>query len=245
MSSNIWYPYVPPQPGTAVTHFPTWPEDAEEDTLFEYLEDDEWFSDEGYEDATWHTPAPPGMPAVIVIALLVVLVMIGGAVHLSGQARGEQIAHIPPTGNGGTGSKLYVAEPTIVTAPYDHYSITQGPHGQSYGHLAIDLAAGRGEPVRSPINGFVTNLYIDEYGNTTLVLENEIYTVIMLHGDYSVAIGDEVTTGQVVGTEGNNGYTMDFLGNLCYGRTYCGNHTHLNIYDKRIQANVNPLDLFQ
>ena len=87
--------------------------------------------------------------------------------------------------------------------------------------------------------------YIDEYGNTTLVLENEIYTVIMLHGDYSVAIGDEVTTGQVVGTERNNGYTMDFLGNLCYGRTYCGNHTHLNIYDKLIQANVNPLDLFQ
>ena len=26
--------------------------------------------------------------------------------------------------------------------PYDNYFLTQGVHGQSYGHLAIDIAAG-------------------------------------------------------------------------------------------------------
>ncbi|MCL4261663.1 MAG: peptidoglycan DD-metalloendopeptidase family protein [Anaerolineae bacterium] len=242
MRSYSVYPYVPP--GTAVIPSPAWPEEADEDAAFEYLEGEVWFDDDGYGAAEeWYTPPPPGMPTVILIGLVVVLVMIGTAVHLSGQANGEQIAYTPLTGSGSTASRLHVADPTAVTAPYDTYTITQGPHGQSYGHLAIDLAAGRGEPVKSPINGFVTDLYIDEYGNTTLVLENEAYTVIMLHGDYTVAIGDEVKAGQVVGGEGNNGYTMDYWGNLCYGRTQCGNHTHLNIYDKRIQANVNPLDL--
>jgi murein DD-endopeptidase MepM/ murein hydrolase activator NlpD len=237
---------MPQGPGTAGIYPPAWPPEAEEDAWYELPEDDDWFDDEGYGDTEWRAPSPPGMPAVIIVALIVVLVMIGGVVHLSGQvAKGEQIVNLPPTGSGGPVSQLYVAEPTIVTAPYDNYTITQGPHGQSYGHLAIDLAAGRGEAVKSPINGFVTNLYVDEYGNTTLVIENDVYAVTMLHGDFAVSVGDELRAGQTVGTEGNNGYTMDFLGNLCYGRTYCGNHTHLNIYDKRIQANVNPLDLIQ
>lgn len=134
---------------------------------------------------------------------------------------------------------------TAVVAPYAEYAITQGLHGQSYGHLAVDLAAGAGTAILSPIQGTVTALYVDEFGNTTLVLENEIYAVMMLHGDYTVAVGDEVGLGMVVGTEGNHGYTMDKWGNLCYGRDGCGFHTHLNVYDKRIQANVNPLDLIQ
>lgn len=132
---------------------------------------------------------------------------------------------------------------TAVIAPYTDYRITQGLHGQSYGHLAIDLAAGRGELVYSPINGRVSDLYTDEYGNPTLVIENDVYIVTLLHGDYSVGIGDEIEIGQQVGLESNHGYTKDMMGNLCYGRDYCGNHTHLNIYDKRIQANVNPFDL--
>ena len=31
-------------------------------------------------------------------------------------------------------------------------------------------------------------------------------------------------------------------GNLCAGRN-CGYHTHLNVYDKRQAANINPLTL--
>ncbi|HRQ39289.1 MAG TPA: M23 family metallopeptidase [Chloroflexota bacterium] len=245
MRSYSIYPYAPNVPGTAVALPPAW-EEADEDAGFESYEDDGWYDEDGYLlEEEWYAPSPPGMPGVILVGLVVVLVMIGAAVHLSGQAKGEQIAYTPPPASGGPVSKLYVENPTAMVAPYDKYTLTQGPHGQSYGHLAIDLAAGRGEPVKSPINGFVTDLYVDQYGNTTLVLENEVYTVIMLHGDYTVAVGDQVRAGQTVGAEGNNGYTMDFWGNLCYGRTYCGNHTHLNVYDKRLQANVNPLDLIQ
>ena len=131
----------------------------------------------------------------------------------------------------------------IFAAPYMDYTLTQGIHGLSYGHMAIDLAAGRGEPILSPINGVVTELYIDEYKNTTIVISNDIYDVMFLHGDYFVSIGDQLKIGQQFGTEGNNGYTMDMAGNLCYGREWCGNHTHLNVFDKRIQANINPLEL--
>ncbi len=130
-----------------------------------------------------------------------------------------------------------------VLAPYSNYEITQGLHGYSYGHMAIDLAAGRGEPVLSPINGVVTAVYTDEYGNPTLTIENDVYTITLLHGDYTVQVGDSLQAGQAVGTESNKGYTMDMLGNLCYGREWCGNHTHLNVYDKRLRSNVNPLDL--
>lgn len=130
------------------------------------------------------------------------------------------------------------------TAPYKEYAITQGPHGMSYGHYAIDIAAGRGAEITSPINGEVTQLYVDEYGNPTLVIENEVYVVTFLHGDYVVAVGDKLKIGQLIGLESNKGYTMDMAGNLCYNREWCGNHTHLNVYDKRIFTNVNPLDLF-
>jgi hypothetical protein len=43
-------------------------------------------------------------------------------------------------------------------APYDSYVLTQGPHGFSYGHAAIDLSGGKGSTIRSPINGIVQDL---------------------------------------------------------------------------------------
>lgn len=129
-----------------------------------------------------------------------------------------------------------------VVSPYADYVLTQGLHGQSYGHLAIDLAAGKGEPVLSPINGVVTGSGYDQWGNTFLQIENDIYQVLVLHGVYTAAIGDQVRAGQQVGTESNIGYTLDWAGNSCAGRD-CGYHTHLNIYDKRVGANVNPLSL--
>jgi murein DD-endopeptidase MepM/ murein hydrolase activator NlpD len=135
------------------------------------------------------------------------------------------------------------ADPAAIAAPYDTYVVTQGPHGASYGHMAIDIAAGEGTPIKSPINGTVTDLYIDVYGNPTLVIENEYYRVTLLHGIYTVSIGQSLALGDIVGSESNQGYTTDMVGNACWGRSGCGYHTHLNIYDKRIQSNVNPLDL--
>jgi murein DD-endopeptidase MepM/ murein hydrolase activator NlpD len=127
-------------------------------------------------------------------------------------------------------------------APYDQYTLTQGLHGYSYGHAAIDIAAGKGATILSPINGEVTGLYVDQYGNPTLVIENTIYQVTLLHGEYTVNVGERVELGQSVGSESNRGYTTDMLGQSCAGRN-CGYHTHLNVFDKRIGANINPLEL--
>ncbi len=128
--------------------------------------------------------------------------------------------------------------------PYDVYTLTQGPHGMSYGHLAIDLTAGKGATILSPINGVVSALYTDEYGNPTLVLDNAHYQVAMMHGLYTVQIGESVTIGQPVGTESNQGYTLGPGGILCRGLD-CGYHTHLNIYDKYLGSNVNPLEVIK
>jgi murein DD-endopeptidase MepM/ murein hydrolase activator NlpD len=130
-----------------------------------------------------------------------------------------------------------------IIAPYEEYVITQGPHGYSYGHLAIDLSAGRGAKIISPIDGQITERYIDEYGNTTLVIENNKFRITLLHGEYTVDQWEWVYQGDVLGRESNRGYTMDMQGNLCHGRSNCGNHTHINIFDKRINQNVNPLDV--
>ncbi len=135
-------------------------------------------------------------------------------------------------------------DPAVFVAPYTDYTLTQGLHGYSYGHMAIDLGAGKGTEILSPIHGVVTELYIDEYGNPTLVIENEYYQVTLLHGAFSVAIGEQLNAGQTIGTESNLGYTTDLQGRSCQGRD-CGYHTHLNVFDKRLGANVNPLELIE
>ncbi len=130
----------------------------------------------------------------------------------------------------------------IFAAPYKEYIVTQGPHGFSYGHAAIDLTGGQGAEILSPINGTITANFVDDIGNTTLWIENERYLVTMLHGDYPLAVETQVEAGQVIGTESNHGYTVDWQGRLCAGRD-CGYHTHLNVYDKSQGQNVNPLEL--
>ena len=61
---------------------------------------------------------------------------------------------------------------------------------------------------------------------------------------YGLAVGDVVAAGQVIGTESNVGYTLDSYGNVCgYSRRDCGYHTHLNVFDKRVGANIDPLTL--
>lgn len=127
-------------------------------------------------------------------------------------------------------------------APYKEYVITQGIHGYSYGHMAVDLAAGKGAKILSPISGKVKELYVDEYGNPTIVIENDRFRVTMLHGVYTVEEGQKVRQGEKIGKESNLGYTLDIYGNICTNRE-CGYHTHLNVYDKSLNSNVNPLEL--
>ena len=156
------------------------------------------------------------------------------------------------TGESGTGGVNFQAGSIVaadqidadaIAAPYDHFIISQGPHGVEYGHLAIDISAGKGATIQSPINGTVTNLYIDDWGNPSLMIENERYAVELLHGLFSVKIGDKVTIGQPIGKESNQGETFDGLGRLCAGRD-CGYHTHVNVYDKKLGRNVNPFLVF-
>lgn len=128
-------------------------------------------------------------------------------------------------------------------APYDSYSVTQGLHGYTYGHAAVDLSAGDGETILSPIAGEITDYYVDEWNNTTLVIENARYKVTLLHGLYTVSIGDRVQIGDPIGTESNQGNTYDSYGNYCGAGSACGHHTHLNVFDKDLGQNVNPLEL--
>ena len=132
----------------------------------------------------------------------------------------------------------------IIRYPYDQFIVTQGPHGAEYNQMAIDISAGKGVTIRSPITGQVSALYVDEYGNPVLVLDNPRYTVMLYHGDFTVEVGASVAVGQPVGTEGNRGYTVDGFGQLCANRD-CGYHTHLNVFDKRQGVNVNPLQVLQ
>jgi murein DD-endopeptidase MepM/ murein hydrolase activator NlpD len=88
----------------------------------------------------------------------------------------------------------------------------------------------------------VTQNYLDELGNTTLVIENDQYRVTLLHGDYTVEVGEKVRQGQTIGRESNNGFTTDLQGRPCAGRD-CGYHTHLNVFDIEQNGNIDPLTL--
>lgn len=131
---------------------------------------------------------------------------------------------------------------SIIRLPYDSYTLTQGPHGFTYGDAAIDLTAGNGAAILSPIYGVVTKNGYDEWGNTALIIENDQWQVKLLHGDYFPKEGDWVTFGHVVGKESNHGNTEDIYGVSCKGRN-CGYHTHLNVFDKSSGKNADLMEL--
>ena len=91
-------------------------------------------------------------------------------------------------------------------------------------------------------NGNVTGLGYDQWGNTYIQIENDYYVALYMHGVYWPVLGEALGAGQPIGTESNIGYTLDMAGNLCAGRD-CGYHTHLNVYDKRLGMNIDPLSL--
>lgn len=132
--------------------------------------------------------------------------------------------------------------PEDIRLPYDDYVLTQGTHGKAYGHAAIDLAAGRGAPILSPISGQVTFNGFDFYGNPQLTIENEVWQVILLHGDFYPQEDEWVGIGQQIGAESNKGNTVDIYGQSCRRRR-CGYHTHMNVFDKRIEQNANLIKL--
>ena len=182
----------------------------------------------------------PRIDGLSIAALAVILLLGTSLLKDAGPAAG---ASLPPAQPAAVASPEPTPDPLAFAAPYTSYTLTQGLHGASYGHLAIDLAAGEGTPVLSPINGEVVDLYYDEWGNPNLLLENEIYRVSLLHGDYTVSVGEKVDLGDPVGFESNRGYTVGWDGAPCWERPGCGYHTHLNVFDKRLGDNVDPWGL--
>lgn len=159
---------------------------------------------------------------------------------LNGAAGQPKVAEIPVVLPAGDRLQL---DQDALQMPYADYAVTQGLHGYEYGHTAIDITAGKGAQIHSPINGLVTANFTDPAGGTILVIENERWIVILVHGIFSIPAGEFVRLGQVVGLESNQGDTVDMEGRSCRGRD-CGYHTHINVLDKRTGQNVDLLALF-
>jgi murein DD-endopeptidase MepM/ murein hydrolase activator NlpD len=183
---------------------------------------------------------------LVLVAIGLIVVMAASLFSdRAGSAASPAASTIPAPSATPTESPVTILnDPDAFEAPYDRYTVTQGPHGAWYGHMAIDLAAGKDTPIKSPISGTITDLFIDQWGNPNIVIENDVYRVTMMHGIYSVTVDTPVDLGQIIGNESNIGYTTDMQGNLCAGRN-CGYHTHLNVFDKRLGENVNPLNLIK
>jgi len=237
---------------TFVLHFimyqqhPFYPDEEEweyPEEEIEYYDDGTYVVEEPEFVDSWEYPdgqaAPmPEMGVLITVAailfIIFVFIRIGTTSWPSAQAASLTVETSP--------TPLVTLDPLAFAAPYDDYILTQGPHGASYGHQAIDITAGKGTVIKSPINGVVTALYVDGLGNTTLMIENDQFIITLLHGIYTVAVGDKIIIGQPIGTESNIGRTTDRYGVSCRGRD-CGYHTHLNVFDKSLGISINPLPL--
>jgi murein DD-endopeptidase MepM/ murein hydrolase activator NlpD len=220
--------------------------------------------DELYDEPYYDDPPAPrraGLPVdgglLVGLAFLLILLFAFTRDALGGRAAGLPEAEAASAGEAAPAGQAAAeaaqaavlpgdpGDPQAFQAPYDEYTLTQGIHGESYGQMAIDLAAGRGAAIKSPINGYIADKYVDEYGNTTLVIENSRYIVTLLHGKFTADKGSMVRIGDTVGKESNRGYTMDMDGRVCNNEPGCGYHTHLNVYDKEAGKNVNPLKLIK
>ena len=146
------------------------------------------------------------------------------------QARMGQLLHV------GVGTEQSCA----IGALYKYAILTQGIHGQDYGHYAIDMSAGAGTPLYAPFAGQVTGSYVDGLNNTVLEIENECWTLTLLHGDFTAKLGDQLQQGDLIGFEGNNGNTWSG-GRPCFGADGCGDHSHVNLFNKPLRRNVDPL----
>jgi len=216
-------------------------EEWEYEDEFVYEDEQQFYEQVDYVEGVSQSGISPQLLILPVVFMTVMLlIFLGQSINISDT--GEQVAEGETAVFPQNASSMGGASSDFI-APYDEYVLTQGLHGYSYGHMAIDIAAGVGESIKAPIAGEITELYTDQYSNPTLVIENGRYKVTFLHGNYTATLGQKIKQGDVIGSEGNNGYTMDSAGNLCYGRAGCGYHTHLNVFDKLIGQNVNPLNL--
>lgn len=116
--------------------------------------------------------------------------------------------------------------------PYDNYSVSTAVlHGLS-GWEGVDIVAGCGAEIYSPISGIVDKTGTDGYigpisngaENTWVGISNTSYSTVLLHGEYIVNFGDTVEQGQVIGYESSIGNSS-------------GCHTHWIMYEKGMVFN--------
>jgi len=134
------------------------------------------------------------------------------------------LSKLPHTGSG------------VLAWPLDKITITQyfgnttfaTANPQVYGgkgHNGVDFRASIGTPVRSSLSGVVTGVYNTDlvrgcysYGKWVMVKhENGLSTLYAHLSLQSVSVGQNVSTGQIVGYSGNTGYTT-------------GPHLHYGVY---------------
>jgi hypothetical protein len=145
------------------------------------------------------------------------------------------------------GPNLYAAMAASSDAPYFQKSfaypldeiIDVGPFGDIrksgqivLRHLGVDLDAASGTPVYAVNDGLVTGtLDLFSYGKTMVIDHGLGLFSLYLHLDeFSVALGQEVERGQVIGMSGNTGYSIE---------------PHLHFSIKAGGANIDPLKFIE
>jgi murein DD-endopeptidase MepM/ murein hydrolase activator NlpD len=95
-----------------------------------------------------------------------------------------------------------------VPGPISSYFGTRKRHGRRRQHEGIDIAAGKGTPVRSARSGHV--IYADSklsgYGKMVIVRHADSFTTVYAHlSEFAVKKGQFVSRGQLVGKVGRTG----------------------------------------
>ena len=119
---------------------------------------------------------------------------------------------------------LYAGAGGRMTCDFDGYVTTSGRHE------GIDFARTAGASIYSLISGVVTRVTNASKLSTLAIYDStNNKTVVYLHGNYSVSVGQTITQGQYIGTESNNGASAA--------------HTHIEVRDgKRTAAAISVGD---
>lgn len=172
---------------------------------------------------------------------------------------GLYIVHISATGNVPSKQKGLFAWPESGYRITQSYGCTtyakcgrsRGPYGGAP-HNGIDIAAGYGSPIKAIAEGeIIANGKNDGWGNWVAIKHPTKFNLVSIYAHMSalsfLQVGTQITSGQVIGYEGNTGKVT-------------GSHLHLSIYkdfftyvsDKKggqlyfnyFEGTVNPLNFF-
>jgi murein DD-endopeptidase MepM/ murein hydrolase activator NlpD len=133
-------------------------------------------------------------------------------------------ANLPASGSG---ALLWPLDKIIITQYFGNtpFSTANPQVYKGKGHDGVDFAASIGTPVKAARSGVVTGVANTDivagcysFGKWIMVKHNDGLSTLYAHlSVQSVAVGDNVSTGEVIGYSGNTGYTT-------------GPHLHFGVY---------------